>query len=675
MNSLLRFTIAFILGIWAGNYLNFQSKIILPIIVLVLVSLIIFFKNRYLSGAFLILLAFVLGLLNLKYQDQTQQSNHLINLATDSIKFYKAQVISLPESRLKTYKVEVETEAINTENVWQKATGKVILYVDKKAKIPQYGDVLIVRGSPKHTQPPLNPDEFDYAQFLSYRQIFYTQYLRQTDFIFTNQNKGLQYKKWAYDISQWSDNQLKRLMPWPREYAVAKAMVLGIRDEMDIELTNAYAVAGAVHVLSVSGFHIAIFVYILSKLLYFIEKRKYGNYFYLVITLFLMWFYAVLTGLSAPVIRSALMFTIYLLAKPLHRKENTANALFGSALILLCFDPMLIYSVSFQLSYLALGGIIFLQPKLYQSITFENKILDKLWNLTAVAFAAQLATFPLLILYFHQFSTYFWLANPAVVGLSFLLLPLAFATIALSWIPWLSTILGYLTTFVTWLLNVIVLGIEHLPYSRLDGLWFTHLEVVLVYVIIGLLLAMFYFQSKKWLWYALFLSFALFSFQMVEYKNAQMQKQIVVHHIQNQTVISLIDGQRAWILADSLFFHQPRGYDFYLANFYTQKDIRRVTQVAWELPESFIKQLPFGKIIVWNNQKIILIDKPITQFSIRPDVIIVQNSAFKDAEKVRQVFQNQTVIFDGSNKPWIVEKLSSLPYYFTSKQGAYLRKL
>ena len=674
MNSLLRFTIAFILGIWVGNYLNFQFKIILPVIVLVLVSLIIFFKNRYLSGTFLMLLAFVLGLLNLKYQDQTQQSNHLVNFTTDSIKFYKAQVISLPESRLKTYKVEVETEATNIENVWKEATGKVILYVDKKAKIPQYGDVLIVIGSPKHTQPPLNPDEFDYAQFLSYRQIFYTQYLRQTDFIFTNQNNGLQYKKWAYSISQWSDNQLKKLMPWPREYAVAKAMVLGIRDEMDIELTNAYAVAGAVHVLSVSGFHIAIFVYILSKLLYYIEKRKYGNYFYLVITLFLMWFYAVLTGLSAPVIRSALMFTIYLLAKPLHRKENTANALFGSALILLCFDPQLIYSVSFQLSYLALGGIIFLQPKLYQSITFENKILDKLWNLTAVAFAAQLATFPLLILYFHQFSTYFWLANPAVVGLSFLLLPLAFATIALSWIPWLSTILGYLTTFVTWLLNVIVLGIEQLPYSRLDGLWFTKVEVVLVYIIIGLLLAMFYFQSKKWLWYAIFLSVGLFGFQTLEHKNAQTQKQIVVHHIQNQTVISLIDGQRAWILADSSFFHQPRGYDFYLANFYTQKDIRRVTQVAWELPESFIKSLPFGKIVVWNNQKIVLIDKPIIQFYIRPDMVIVQNSAFKDAEKVRQVFQNQNVIFDGSNKPWVIEKLIGLPYYFTSKRGAFVSK-
>ena len=197
----------------------------------------------------------------------------------------------------------------------------------------------------------------------------------------------------------------------------------------------------------------------------------------------------------------------------------------------------------------------------------------------------------------------------------------------------------------------------------------------MVYIIIGLLLAMFYFQSKKWLWYAVFLSVGLFGFQIIEHKNAQTQKQIVVHHIQNQTVISLIDGQRVWILADSSFFHQPRGYDFYLANFYTQKDIRRVTQVAWELPESFIKQLPFGKIIVWNNQKIVLIDRPIAQFHIRPDVVIVQNSAFKDAEKVRQVFQNQTVIFDGSNKPWIVEKLSSLPYYFTSKQGAYLRKL
>lgn len=676
MNSLLRFTLAFIVGIWVANQVDYHNKTTLIISVLSLVLLTAFFKKRYLSGSLLIASALVLGFLNLTLHNQTLQVNHLLHLPTDSITFYKAQLTTLPESRLKTYKVEADVTSIKTGNQWQNASGKIILYIDKKAAIPQYGNELLVKGAPRRAQPPLNPSEFDYAHFLSLKQIFHTQYIRSTDFVLSHKSQTAWYKKWAYAASQWSDNQLERLMPWPREYAVAKAMVLGIRDEMDTELSNAYSVAGAVHVLSVSGFHIAIFVWIISKLLGFLEKRnKQGLYLYLLITLLILWFYAVLTGLSAPVVRSALMFSIYLLAKPLHRKENTANALFGSALILLCFDPLLIYSVSFQLSYLALGGIIFLQPTIYQSISFSNKIIDKLWNLTAVAFAAQLATFPLLIFYFHQYSTYFWLANPAVVGLSFLLLPLALATIAFSWIPYLSVVLGWLTTFVTWLLNEIVLGIEKLPSSSLEGLSFNTTELVLVYAIIGFLIALFYFQSKKWLWYATAFSLLLFVYQIFEHSKAQHQKLMVVHHIQNQTVISLIDGQRAWVLADSSFFHQARGYDYYLKNFYTEKSIQNVSQVAWEQPTDFINSLPFGKILVWNNQKIVLIDKPIAHLPLKPDLVIIQKSAFKEPTKILQAFENQKVVFDGTNKPWVIEKLSALPYYFTSKTGAFISVL
>ncbi|MEZ4902049.1 MAG: ComEC/Rec2 family competence protein [Spirosomataceae bacterium] len=98
-------------------------------------------------------------------------------------------------------------------------------------------------------------------------------------------------------------------------------MVLGLRDEMDNDLVQAYSAAGAVHVLSVSGFHIAIFMGILTFLLGFFRKSKHGKWLYLSLTFATMWFYALLTGLSAPVIRSALMFSLFLLAKPLGRKK------------------------------------------------------------------------------------------------------------------------------------------------------------------------------------------------------------------------------------------------------------------------------------------------------------------------------------------------------------------
>ncbi len=683
MNSLLRFTLAFIAGVLLASKIPLQTQTVFIFCGIFLFFSVLFLalksttKTTYLvvfRGLSLLLLALGLGFGCTLWHDETRFSNHIIHQNLDLVTHYQAEVIGMPESRAKTYKVEAVLRVIRSQEKWQESTGKIVLYLDKKAMIPKYGDVLLVRGAPRRAQPPLNPEEFDYAQFLRYKQFYHTHYLRSTDFVFVGKNNAVWYKSWAYRLSQWADNQLKRLMPWPREYTVAKAMVLGIRGEMDTELTDAYSVAGAVHVLSVSGFHIAIFVWILSTVLAFLEKRKYGRWLYLLITLGTMWFYAVLTGLSAPVIRSALMFTIYLMAKPLHRKENTANALFGSALILLCFDPQLIYSVSFQLSYTALGGIIFLQPRIYQGFTFENWLIDKIWNLTAVALAAQLTTFPLLVYYFHQLSTYFWLANPFVIWLSFALLPLALATVAFSWVPYLAQLLGWLTTLCTWILNETVLFIEHLPFSRMSGLWFDKMEVILVYAIIGFLLELIYFRNKKWLWLALFSSVGLFGLQYFEIKQTQKQQLIVVHNVAHQTVLSLIDGQKAWILADSIFFHQPRGYDFYLDNFYIKLHIAQATQVAWEASNSFIKPLPFGKLVVWNNKKIVIVEQPIARLPIKADVVVVANSAYRDVEKVVEVFGNQPLVFDASNKNWIVEKLANTTLYLTPKQGAWLRE-
>ncbi len=684
MNTLLRFTVAFGLGIWAGQYFILPFEIVVGICLGLglIVSVLILLKkgNRLVLGALTLLLGLSAGYLNRQFKDETRNATHLSHFVLDSVGYYRAKVLSPPEARRKTYKVEVEILDLKYSDNWTKATGKIIIYLEKTASPPQYGQVIVVRNGIRPTEPPRNPGEFDYQRFLSYRQVFYSQYVKTTDFRITTESQAVWYKSWAYKISQWSDSQLKRLVVWPREYAVAKAMVLGIRDEIDTDLVQAYSVAGAVHVLSVSGFHIAIFVWILSRLLGFLEKRKHGRWLYLAITLLTMWFYAVLTGLSAPVVRSALMFSIYLLAKPLRRQQNTPNALFGSALILLAFDPLLIYSVSFQLSYLALSGIIFLQPMLYQSVTFKNKIIDWIWNITAVALTAQLATFPLVAFYFHKFSTYFWVANPAVVGLSFALLPLALATIALSWVPVVAQALGWVTAATTWLLNETVIAVDSLPFSVLSGIWFTKIELIAVYFIIGFLLALVYYQQKKWLWRAVAISLVLFGYQVTELKNSQNQHSLVVHNVPHQTVVSLIEGQRAWLVADSAFFEAERGFNFYLDNFYTEQNIRHATQIALEVPSPLVQDLNFGKLIVWKNQKIVIVEQPITAFPIKADLIIVRNTAFKDIGKLYQTFGNQQVIVDNSNKFYAQNKLHEaaiewgLDYYFTNKQGAFVVK-
>lgn len=684
MNALLRYTLAFVGGIllhgvlpesFVGN-VGYTFVLGATMALSLLLFLLLRFRksNRYFIGILTIALFVGLGWIRTpSLYDKTDFSK---------VTAYEVAVTSPPETRAKTYKVEVIVLKAQQQNQWYTLSGKILLYIDKGAAKPHYGDVLLIRGAPRLVEPPQNPAQFDYQRFLSYKQIFYQHYLRSTDFVLTGERETNWLKDRAYTVSEWSDAALRRLVPLEREYAVAKAMILGLRDEMDNELVQAYSAAGAVHVLSVSGFHVGIFVLLLAWLLRFIKKRRHGQFLYLGITLGIMWFYAVLTGLSAPVVRSALMVTILLLAEPLGKTKNTKNALFGSALILLVLDPLLIYSVSFQLSYAALGGILFWQPVLYQSLTFKDWFLDKIWEVSAAALTAQLATFPLAVYYFHQFPTYFLLVNPLVVALSVAMLYVAFITITLSWIPFFAVGLGWLLTIITWLLNQVVIWTEKLPHSVLGNLSFSKTELLLVYGIGGFIAALLYYRNVRWLWGVGIASVVLLIIQLVEIEGFNKQKWFAVHAVPKQTAISLIDGREATLVADSAFF-QPdhKSFNFYIKNFYIDQSIQHLEEEPLEMPNTEVRRLPFGELIVWKGRKILLVEKPIAE-ALPPmaDYVLIRNTAFRKSENIKAVFGNQKLIFDNSNKFYVLDTLQKqaviqhLPWYFVNQKGALVAK-
>ncbi|MFN8347171.1 MAG: ComEC/Rec2 family competence protein [Spirosomataceae bacterium] len=678
MNALLRCTLAFSAGVLGRNLFPELKVGNEPVIaagglLILLVFFVLRLGNRYLLGVLTFLLFAVLGWIRTPSLEPPSQ--------IDQMTAYEAVVLSPPETRAKSYKIEATILKVQQAGQWKLFSEKWLLYLDKTAPKPRYGDVLLVRGMPRLVEPPLNPAQFDYRKFLSYKQIFRQHYLRGTDFIrIGRQSHWL--NEIIYAVSEWSDAALHRLVPYDREYAVAKAMVLGLRDEMDNELVQAYSAAGAVHVLSVSGFHITVFIGIITFFLGRLQKRRRGRWLYLGITLTTMWFYAVLTGLSAPVIRSALMFTIFLLAKPFGRKENSTNALFGSALVLLAIDPLLIYSVSFQLSYAALGGILFLQPVLYQSLSFKDWFRDKIWAITAVAIAAQLIAFPIIAFYFHQFPNYFWLVNPVVVGLSFVMLPIAFAAIAFSWVPFLAEGLGWVLTGITWLLNESVIGTEKLPFAVWDNLSLSGFELSLIYLLIGLVIVLVYYRNVQWGYGIAVVSLLLLGVQIKELVELRNQKWIVIHAVPRQTAITLIDGQRAVLAADSAFFQPDRKpFSFYLNNFYTERGIRYLSQEPLDQQTETIQTLPFGKLLVWQGQSVLLVEKTITGSSLPiTDFVLIRNNAFRDARALQSVFGNRSLIFDNSNKFYVLDTLQKtavsqqLPWYFTDDKGAFIAR-
>jgi competence protein ComEC len=233
---------------------------------------------------------------------------------------------------------------------------------------------------------------------------------------------------------------------------VAEAMLLGVKTKIDFETLSTYSALGAIHILSVSGLHVGLLYMGLSLLFGFLLKhRPAGPYLFFGLMMALLWCYAGISGFSLPVLRSAWMFSVILFAKTLLRRQESLNTLAFSALVLLFLHPASLFDAGFQLSYLAVWGLIAFQQRWASVFQFSGWLrwpLTQIWGLTCVALAAQVFTWPLIIYYFHQLPhpLSFFLLNPFLILFSSIALFLGFLLLAIgSFLPeWAFQPLAYL---------------------------------------------------------------------------------------------------------------------------------------------------------------------------------------------------------------------------------------
>lgn len=249
--------------------------------------------------------------------------------------------------------------------------------------------------------------------------------------------------------------------------AVAAAMLLGYRTEISNELNQAYAASGALHVLSVSGMHLGILFYFISKLSALAGSAFSESVYSRLALLILSWLYAALTGFSSSVIRAAMMFSMYLLSLMIDRKADGKNLLVGSLIILICVDPVLLCSIGFQMSYLALAGILWFQPLLQFPTIRSESLPGKFWSLSSAGIAAQLTTTPLAFTYFGQFPVYFLISNLIVAPLGFIIMVSGTILLFLPQFNLFSNLLAWVLGNSVLLLNEGLLILEDLPGSVL----------------------------------------------------------------------------------------------------------------------------------------------------------------------------------------------------------------
>ena len=260
-------------------------------------------------------------------------------------------------------------------------------------------------------------------------------------------------------------------------YAVVAAMTLGDKSQLTNELRKTYAITGASHILALSGLHLGIIYTLLSLLL---SRRRWWIVSQVVIIV-CIWLYVFLVGMTVSVVRSAVMITVYALLSLGHRDKMSVNTLAFAAIVMLLFNPLSLFDVGFQLSFLAVLAILLFYPLFEgvwpQPFLMDHRVFKWLWTMLSVSCAAQIGVAPLIVYYFGRFSCFFLLTNLLVV-------PAATLILYLSLVVLLIPSLAYLFIYMVDTLNHLLTWVATLPRVSIEGLHPTLLQVSMVYVII-----------------------------------------------------------------------------------------------------------------------------------------------------------------------------------------------
>ncbi|PKV63098.1 ComEC/Rec2 family competence protein [Pontibacter ramchanderi] len=634
------------------------------------------------------LLCFAAGGMWVTHQHtESHQANHLGRLPS-SPAYYMGTVNDYVVQKPGYQSTVLQVEQVQVNGQWQSATGKVQLSVPHDSNREYelgYGDRLLVKGAPLPVAPPSNPNQFDYRAFLENKQIHHRHFLQAHQYQKLDTDPSNPVLYFSIYLRRQLDALLKASVDERREYGISSALILGVKDELDNSIRDAYAQTGTMHVLAVSGLHVGLIYGILALLLASFKKTARQRTVYATVILGVLWLYAFITGLSPSVLRAAFMFSLITVAVVSRRQHNIYNTLSIAAFALLWYNPYFLLEVSFQLSFLALLGIVYLQPRFYRLLTFDNRLLDKGWALFTASLAAQLATFPLGLYYFHQFPVYFWLANLLVVPAATFVLYSGVAALFFSWVPLLNTVLFKIHFAITWCMNEFNLLVNQLPQAVINGIDISVSQTWLLYTLLLLFILFFAYKELRYFAAATAVVAVLAVQEIREMSEQRVQRSLVVYNLRNATAFSFLQGRQATVVSNQALALQ--NYTFNIQPYLWHKGVPQASVYTLvDTPPSGISHalLPdSNSLYVWQGKRMLVVSKPI-KIQPMPDfevdyLLLTQNVRIKPAEL--QPFWFKHLVLDASNAPWYLQRLkpqlaeAGIGYYDITEQGALVVEL
>lgn len=540
---LLPFVGGILLGLRFNNLLNSDQLniILLAFLALSFCSLLIQLKwhLRWLSGFLFFAFLFVAGLKitsNNFFPSKIPERGN-----SESI----IRLIEPPEIRVTSTRALALVESMLLEGVWVDVNEKVLVYFsasDSAAVNLEYGTRLAVKtvfASPPAAQ---NPYQFDQREYLANKQIHRVAFIQKEGWMYIGEKKS-KILSAAFNLRGTLISTYQKAGIENQNLAVLSALTLGYKGLLDDEIRRVYSASGAMHILAVSGLHVGILFFIISGLLFFLNRIKHGKRVKALAVILFLWFFALFTGMSPSVMRASLMFSLVIIGVALSHRTSIYNTLSGSAFVLLCYNPLLITDIGFQLSFLAVTSIVFFYPYIYKLVYIKHKWLDMVWSLVAVSIAAQLGTFAISLYYFQQFPNYFLLTNLFAIPLATAVLYLAVGIIVFSPIELAANILGWFLGKTLSLLNYLVTFTESIPYSTTTGIGITGSQTI--FLVISIVFFAIFLEKRKALFLIGFMSCMLIFFAenlSVKLKQAA-QQEIVIFQTKGTTTIGFTFGK------------------------------------------------------------------------------------------------------------------------------------
>lgn len=568
----LRITAAFVFGILIEWYLQLSLFAVIVAAVafaVIFVSIDLFPRRRNyflrtLQGTTLLLLIAALGGIIVHQHDIRNGPNWVGRYETMD-GFYCRITEPLVE-KAKTYKAEVAIAGVVQQQQYFSADGNAIIYFKKKDydSIPfVQGQIIFIAQKPERIKGSHNPGAFDYARYCGFKNIYHQAFVSKDAVVNTGVVQLSALEKMKAAVRAYVLFVLRKNIHGANEQAIAEALIIGYRNNLDKQLVEAYSNTGVVHIIAISGLHLGIIFGMMRFLLKPLRRKIFRRVISPVLILSVIWIFAFVAGGAPSVLRAAVMFSIFTFAGLFSRRGNVYNTLASSAFVLLLFDPFALWDVGFQLSYAAVFSIVLLQRPLYNAIMFTNPLIDNLWKLSSVTLSAQVFTTPIVIYHFHQIPTLFLIANLVAVPLAGIILMGEIMLVVIGSTP-AASVVGSALTVALKILNIHILRLNDIAFKVIDSIQINIWQAVALTLFLG---AAYQFLTTKQPRYFTVALQLMFVFSLIGAYNAihsRKETYLAVYDVPGYSAIDIVSNGSYHFIADTGLINNVALQNFHL---------------------------------------------------------------------------------------------------------------